>query len=38
MSVAEYVADYGPLGDLPAFRRFQESLAERYPYRRRLER
>ena len=33
VSVAEYISDYSPLGNLPAFRRFQESLAECYPYR-----
>ena len=33
VSVAEYISDYSPLGNLPAFRRFQESLAERYPYK-----
>lgn len=38
VSVAEYISDYGPLGHLPAFRQFRESLAERYPYRRWLER
>ena len=38
VSVAEYISDYSPLGDLPAFRKFRESLAERYPYRGRLER
>jgi len=33
VSVATYIADYGPLEGLPAFRRFQGALAERYPYR-----
>ena len=32
VSVAEYISDYAPLRHLPAFRRFQESLAEQYPY------
>lgn len=32
VSVAEYIMDYSPLEDVPAFRAFQESLAERYPY------
>jgi len=32
ISVAACIADYGPLEDLPAFRRFQSALAERYPY------
>ncbi|MCY4505436.1 MAG: hypothetical protein OXG35_00530 [Acidobacteria bacterium] len=32
VSVAEYISDYDPLRRLPAFRRFQESLAEQYPY------
>ena len=31
-SVAEYISDYSPLEDLPAFSRFQQRLAERYPY------
>ena len=31
-SVAEYISDYSPLENLPAFRSFQQSLAERYPY------
>ena len=30
--VAEYISDYSPLEQLPAFRSFQQSLAERYPY------
>ncbi len=38
VSVAEYISDYAPLRHLPAFRRFQESLAEQYPYSSRLER
>ena len=33
VSVAGYVTDYSPLENLPAFRRFQEALAERYPYK-----
>ena len=33
VSVAEYIADYSPLENVSAFRRFQEALAERYPYR-----
>ncbi len=33
VSVAAHIADYGPLEGVPAFRRFQETLAERYPYR-----
>lgn len=33
VSVAEYIADYSPLENVPAFRRFQEALAERYPYK-----
>lgn len=33
VSVAAYIADYRPLEGVPAFRRFQEVLAERYPYR-----
>lgn len=37
VSVAEYVSDYSPLENLPAFRRFQEELAERYPYRNLLD-
>ena len=32
LSVATHIADYGPLEVLPAFRRFQDALAERYPY------
>ena len=38
VSVAEYITDYSPLESLPAFRRFQEALAERYPYRDLLDR
>ena len=34
VSVATHIADYGPLEVLPAFRRFQDTLAERYPYSR----
>ena len=37
VSVAEYVSDYSPLESLPAFRRFLATLAERYPYRNRLD-
>ncbi len=37
VSVAEYVSDYSPLENLPAFRRFQKALAERYPYGNLLE-
>ena len=33
VSVAEYISDYSPLMGLPAFLRFQESLAACYPYR-----
>ena len=33
VSVAEYIADYSPLENVSAFRRFQETLAERYPYK-----
>lgn len=33
VSVAEYITDYSPLENVPAFRSFQEALAERYPYR-----
>ena len=33
VSVAEYIADYSPLETVSAFRRFQEVLAERYPYK-----
>ena len=32
VSVAEYITDYSPLESVPAFRRFQEALAVRYPY------
>ncbi len=32
VSVAEYISDYAPLRHLPAFRRFQRSRADRYPY------
>ena len=38
VSVAEYISDYAPLRHLPAFRRFQRSLAERYPYSSQLRR
>ena len=37
VSVAEYITDYSPLENVPAFRSFQEVLAERYPYRMRHE-
>ncbi len=33
VSVASYISDYSPLEDLYAFRRFQSSLADKYPYR-----
>ena len=33
VSVAEYIVDYSPLENVSAFRRFQEVLAERYPYK-----
>ena len=33
VSVADHIEDYGPLENLAAFRRFQDSLAQRYPYR-----
>ena len=36
VSVAEYISDYSPLENVPAFRSFQEVLAERYPYSNRL--
>ena len=36
VSVAEHITDYSPLENVPAFRSFQGSLAERYPYRSRL--
>lgn len=36
VSVAEFIMDYSPLEKVPAFRWFQEALAERYPYRNRL--
>lgn len=32
VSVAEYIADYSPLEQVPAFIAFQDSLAKRYPY------
>lgn len=32
VSVAGYIADYAPLEDVPAFARFQETLAACYPY------
>ncbi|MCY3930236.1 MAG: hypothetical protein OXH70_00810 [Acidobacteria bacterium] len=32
VSVAEYIADYSPLENVPAFAAFQEALAERFPY------
>ena len=31
-NVAGYITDYSPLEHLPAFRSFQETLANRYPY------
>ena len=31
-NVAEYITDYSPLENLPAFRSFQRRLADRYPY------
>ena len=34
VSVAEYIADYSPLENVSAFRRFQASLAAGYPYTR----
>lgn len=36
VSVAEQITDYSPLENVPAFRSFQETLAERYPYRNQL--
>ena len=33
VSVAEYISDYSPLENLPAFRSFQDSLARLYPYK-----
>ena len=36
VSVAEYISDYSPLENVPAFRSFQAVLAERYPYSNRL--
>lgn len=36
VSVAEYIVDYSPLENVPAFRSFQGSLAERYPYANRI--
>ena len=36
VSVAEYITDYRPLENVPAFRSFQGDLAERYPYRNRI--
>lgn len=32
VSVAQYIYDYSPLEQLPAFRQFQRSLAKSYPY------
>ena len=32
VSVAQYISDYSPLEHLPAFRSFQDSLAQHYPY------
>ena len=37
VSVADYIADYSPLENVPAFQRFQDALAERYPYRHLIE-
>lgn len=36
VSVAQYITDYSPLENVPAFQSFQEALAERYPYRNQL--
>ena len=36
VSVAEYISDYSPLENVPAFRNFQEALAEHYPYKNQL--
>lgn len=36
VSVATHIADYGPLEGLPAFQRFQDALAEGYPYGNRI--
>ena len=36
VSVAEYISDYSPLENVPAFRGFQAVLAERYSYSNRL--
>ena len=33
VGVAEYIADYSPLENVSAFRKFQDALAERYPYK-----
>ena len=33
VGVATYITDFTPLESLSAFRRFQQSLAESYPYR-----
>ena len=32
VSVAGLISDFGPLEDLPAFRTFQKSLSDHYPY------
>ena len=37
VSVAQYIADYSPLENLPAFRSFQDALAQQYPYRNMIE-
>ena len=33
VSVADYISDYSPLENVPAFQRFQDALTESYPYR-----
>ena len=37
VSVAQHIADYSPLENLPAFRSFQDTLAQQYPYRNLIE-
>ena len=37
VSVAGLISDFGPLENLSAFRQFQRSLAERYPYLEQLD-
>ena len=37
VSVAGLISDFGPLENLSAFRQFQHSLAERYPYLEQLD-